>query len=63
MSAKRPQTLHGKALAALIKGQITREEYRLCCQCKAWINGAYIFLPSEFRWDGRRLEPLYSRSV
>lgn len=50
MSAKKPQTDHGKALAAFIGGWITRLEYQACCAEKAWVQGRAIY-----KWDRRSL--------
>ena len=44
MSAKKPQSYHGKALAAFQGGWITAHEYRLCLLEKAWVSGRAIWL-------------------
>ena len=46
--AKRPQTEHGKALAAFIKGQITRDEYKACCRGEAYVSGLRLIEYSHF---------------
>lgn len=51
--AKRPQTAHGKALAAFTNGLITREEYQRCCIGRAWVSGRTIFMAVRMFWrDG-----------
>jgi hypothetical protein len=49
MGAKRSQTWHGRALAAFIKGQITREEYQMCVRGEAYVEGAYFIYFGGFR--------------
>ncbi len=39
MSAKKPQSDHGKALAAFQRGWITRKEYQECWAGYAWVSG------------------------
>lgn len=59
MSAKRPRTDHGRALAAFVRGQITRREYQLCCIGDAWVSGRGIYLPDGAIW-GWHLRPFAS---
>ena len=59
--AKAASTPHAKAQAAYLLGQISRDDYQLCCKGKAWVSGRYVryAAPFDFPWKlGRpRMKP------